>query len=640
MSLSPHHDGSALYVPEQEPALGQTVPVFVRVPDGTDVRQVHVRTTADGEPRFVEATVDRRDGHDVWWRADVEVRNPVSNYRFMLTGTTGYRWLNAAGQVDHDVPDHGDFKLVSHAPPPAWARDAVIYQIFPDRFARSAVAADRTPPDWAIPCDWDTPVIGYGPHTPRQFYGGDLDGITERLDHLDRLGVNTVYLTPVFPARSNHRYDAAGFDTVDPLLGGEAALVRLADAVRARGWRLLGDITSNHTGDAHEWFTRALADGDAPERELYYFDPATGYESWNGVRSLPKLNWGSAELRRRFATDPDSPLRRWLRPPYGLDGWRVDVANMTGRRGADAYTHEVARLLREVVVQTRPDGLLLAEHGHDHTGDLDRDGWHGTMNYVGFTDPVWSWLRREGPAHRPAGAPGPAGSAGGRGPGPGGLSGQGGEPVPNFLGTPGGVRRRDARAVLATMDSFRSLISWRSYTHSWQLLGSHDSARIRTVVGDAARQEVAAGLLATMPGTPVVFAGDELGLTGGNGEGSRTPMPWHRPQSWDAGTFAAYRALLALRRDTPALRHGGLRWVHADADTLVFLREATAGTVLVLARRAAGPPVRLTGLPYGGSAASRPAGENVYGGAPALHPSADGSTTLPGDGPTFQLWHL
>lgn len=152
--------------------------------------------------------------------APVEVRNPVSNYRFLLTGARGTRWLTAAGTVDHDVPDNGDFKLVSYAPPPAWARDAVIYQIFPDRFARSAAADARAVPDWAVPCDWDTPVVGRGPQTPYQFYGGDLDGITERLDHLDRLGVNTVYLTPFFPARSNHRYDAASFDAVDPLLAG------------------------------------------------------------------------------------------------------------------------------------------------------------------------------------------------------------------------------------------------------------------------------------------------------------------------------------------------------------------------------------------------------------------------------------
>jgi alpha-glucosidase len=114
-------------------------------------------------------------------------------------------------------------------------------------------------------------------------------------------------------------------------------------------------------------------------------------------------------------------------------------------------------------------------------------------------------------------------------------------------------------------------------------------------------------------------------------------MPWHRPQQRDAGTFAAYRALLALRRDTPELRHGGLRWVYVDADTLVFLREATTGAVLVLARRAAGPPVRLTGLPATGSG---PTGENLHGGAPALRSAPDGGITLPGDGPTFQVWRL
>ncbi|MFY1700374.1 alpha-amylase family glycosyl hydrolase [Micromonospora sp. WMMA1923] len=598
--MRPHHDGSALYVPEQAPALGDTVSVFVRVPADDDVRTVHVRTTPDGEPKFAEAVLDRRTGDELWYRAEVPVRNPVSRYRFLLSGRGTRRWLDAAGVHDHDVPDAGDFRLVAYDPPPAWVRDAVVYQIFPDRFARSAAADTRTVPDWAIGCDWDTPVVGYGPQTPRQFYGGDLDGITERLDHLDRLGVNTVYLTPVFPARSNHRYDAASFDHVDPLLGGDAALARLAAAVHARGWRLIGDITSNHTGDAHEWFTSAR-DGSAAERELYYFDAAGDYESWNGVRSLPKLNWGSAELRRRFATADDSLLRRWLRPPYGLDGWRVDVANMTGRRGRDAYTHEVAALLRRTVAETRPDALVVGEHGHDHTGDLDADGWQGTMNYVGFTDPVWSWLKH------------------------------GDEPVPNFLGTPGGVVRRSAPEMLATMDVFRSLVSWRAYTHSWQLLSSHDSARIRTVVGDAARHEVAAGLLATMPGTPMVFAGDEWGLTGGNGEGSRTPMPWHRPQDVDQGTFAAYRSLLALRRDEPALRHGGLRRVYADADTLVFLRESPAGSVLVLARRAAGRPVRLVGLP---------AATNRYGGAPDLRPDATGALVLPADGPTFQVWRL
>jgi alpha-glucosidase len=599
----PHHDGSARYVPEQAPSLGDVVPVFVRVPAASPVRRVYLRSVHDGEPTFREAVVDRRDEHgDTWWRAEVRVSNPVTNYRFLLDQPDGNHWLTGLGVVGHDVSDQTDFRLVTYEPPPVWARDSVIYQIFPDRFARSPQADRRPLPDWAIPCDWErTPVIGRGPETPYQFYGGDLDGIAARLDHLDRLGVNAVYLTPIFPARSNHRYDAVTFDSVDPLLGGDAALARLADAVHARGWRLIGDITTNHTGDGHEWFAAAIADVRAPERQLFYFDPETGdYECWNGVKSLPKLNWGSTELRRRFLDGPEAVVRRWLLPPYRLDGWRVDVANMTGRRGAEAYTHEVAALVRAAVTDARPDALVVAEHGHDYTRDLDADGWHGTMNYPGFTEPVWQWLIADGVE------------------------------LPSFLGTPGGVRRRDAIAVLAAMRGFAALVSWRSYTHSWQLLGSHDSARIRSVVGDAVRQEVAVGLLMTMPGIPMVFAGDELGLRGENGEGSRTPMPWHAPQTWDHATFDRYRALIALRRAEPALRHGGLRWMYVDADTLVFLRETPADALLVLARRAAANPVKLVGLS---------AGDNVYGGAPALRPR-DGAVLVPGDGPTFQVWRV
>ncbi|WP_239679301.1 glycoside hydrolase family 13 protein [Natronosporangium hydrolyticum] len=602
--MLPHHDGSATHVSNPAPALGETVTVFARVPETAGVSQVHLRTTPDGEPHFVAAVPDRRRGGEVWWRAEVPVHNPVTSYRFWLTGPGGDRWLNQYGVVGHDVPDATDFRLVADAPPPQWHRDAVVYQIFPDRFARSAAADQHPPPEWAVPCDWDTPVVGLGPETPYQFYGGDLGGVEQRLDHLAQLGINTVYLTPVFPARSNHRYDAAGFDQIDPLLGGDAALASLAAAVHARGWRILGDLTTNHCGDAHPWFAAAVSEVAAAERELFYLDPAGDYESWRGVKSLPKFNWGSAELRRRFFDGPDAVLARWLRPPYRLDGWRIDVANMTGRLRADDYASEVAAAARAAVAAARPDALLVAEHAHDATGDLDRGGWHGTMNYAGFLRPVWSWLR--GPTLDLA----------------------------DFLGVPGEVPRRDGGATLTTMRTFAAAMSWRSLAASWNLLGSHDTARIRTVVGDPARQEVAAGLLFTLPGTPMVFAGDEWGLTGVNGEDSRTPMPWHRPERQDRRTFDTYRALIALRHAEPALRHGGLRWLHADPDALVFVRETPAEAVLVLARRAAGTPVRLAGFDAGAAAV------NHYGGGPDLRGDAEGVLTLPADGPTLQVWRL
>jgi alpha-glucosidase len=602
-----HHDGSLTHVSTLAPRIGETVTVFARTAGAT---RVHVRTVVDGEPRYAPAEVDRRTPAGVtWWRAAVVVRHPVTRYRFLLEGPGGHRWLTQSGVSGHDVPDAIDFRLVAHDPPPDWSRDAVVYEIFPDRFARSPAADGRTPPDWAVRCDWDTPVVASGPQTPYQLYGGDLDGIVARLDHLAALGADTLYLTPVFPARSNHRYDAAAFDRVDPLLGSDEALARLAAGVHGRDWRLIGDLTTNHCGDAHPWFAAATSDVAAPEREMFYVDDSGDYESWWGFKSLPKFNWASPELRRRFFDGPGSVAQRWLLPPYRLDGWRVDVANMTGRLAADDHAHRVAAWTRAAATAARPEALVVAEHNHDATGDLDAGGWHGTMNDAGFLRPVWSWLRRPD------------------------LD------LPDFLGVPGGVPARDGTAAVASMRAFGALMSWRTLTTCWNLLGSHDTPRIRTVVGDAGRGEVAAGLLATMPGTPMIFAGDEWGLRGVNGEDSRSPMPWHRPGSQDVRTLAYYRELVRLRRDQPALRYGGLRWLHADADAIAFARETPEEELVVLARRAGGGPVRLPGtggapgrLPGAGAAA------NVYGGAADLVPDPDGRVTLPGDGPTFQVW--
>lgn len=585
----PHHDGSALYVSDQAPELGARVTLWLRAPLAAGVTGVTVRAVHDGEPRYAQASPAARDVSglgrtDVWWRAEITAVNPVTPYRFLLTTANGQAWLTAAGPAAHDVTDAADFRLVCHEPPPSWMADAIVYQIFPDRFDRSPEARPMVDlPDWALPRDWDRdPVIPSGPGTSRQFYGGDLDGIVRRLDHVQSLGAGAVYLTPIFPARSNHRYNASSFETVDPLLGGDAALHRLSGALHARGMRLIGDITTNHCGDTHEWFTAAVSDVNAPEREMFYFDPDTGdYESWWGVKTLPKLNWGSDLVRSSMR----AVLKKWLGP---LDGWRVDVANMTGRRGADDYNHEAAAMLRRAL---GPDAAFIAEHNHDAAPDLDRDGWHGTMNYGGFTRPVWAWLR--GPD----------------------LD------LEHFLGVPGGVPQRDGPAVLATFRAFASRMSWRSLTHSWQLLDSHDSPRIRTVTGSRERHLLALGLQATLPGTPMVFAGSEFGLTGVNGEHSRTPMPWNRPADQDLETLAAYRTLLGLRRAEPALRHGGLRWLHADADCLVYARETHQESLLVCVRRAPGEP-----LPLGVRA------EGVYG--------AQDGDVIPGDGPALRIWRL
>ena len=180
----------------------------------------------------------------------------------------------------------------------------------------------------------------------------------------------------------------------------------------------------------------------------------------------------------------------------------------------------------------RPEHLLIAEHGHDFRDDLAGGGWHGTMNYAGFLRPAWEWLR--------------------------------GDELPeelrhHFWGTPVGLPRLGGQAVTTTMRIFRAGVPWQSILHSWNLLDSHDTARFRSVAGSRELQEVGIGIQMTLPGVPMVFAGDELGLEGFWGEDARRTMPWDTPESWDAELFASYTRLIAFRRSSDALARGGLR---------------------------------------------------------------------------------
>lgn len=596
----PHHDGAL--VSDHAPSLGGTFRVRVWVPDASGATAVHARTTPDGEPRFTALTQVERDAGGAWWAADLVARNPVTGYRFLVTGGTPvYRWLTQGGVVDHDVPDDTDFRVATAPPPADWAADQILYQVFPDRFARSG-RVDAWP-DWAEPADWDDPVARTHPSSMRQLYGGDLHGVTEHLDHLTDLGVTGLYLNPVFPAPENHRYCASSFDGVDPVLGGDEALAELTAAAHERGLRVIGDLTVNHSGSTHPWFVTALADPDATEAGFYHWiEHPDRYEAWVGVPSLPKFDHRSAELRRRLYEGPDSVVARWLRPPFSLDGWRVDAANMTGRCRDVDETHRVAATTLATMRAERDDVYLLAEHCHDASADLQGDGWHGTMNYAGFTRPVWTWLTRS-------------------------------DVELDFLGVPTPVPRLPGTALAATVDAFASRVPWRSRLHSLNLLGSHDTTRWRYVAPDLDTALVGVAMLLTFPGIPSILYGDEIGLAGEDDESAREPFPWNDRQRWDDDALAAYRALVHLRREHRVLRRGGFRWVVVDDDVLVYLREDPTERLLVQVARADHPAVVLPPDALGATRA-----EDLLGHA---HPTATAAgLELPADGPSHHVWRL
>ena len=572
-----HHDGSPLYVILGDGRLGGVATIRLRAGLDAPIDQVLLRTCPDGEQALVPMQLEREAGVCRWWSVAVELSMLRTGYRFLLHSDAGSWWYAGAGCTRHYPTDVADFKILADYHAPGWVRDAVFYQIFPDRFA------DGDPSNNVRSGAYEyhgRPVVARAwgerpqPKTgPIEFFGGDLQGIAQRLDYLADLGVNALYLNPIFSAPSNHKYDVEDYAHIDPQLGGDGALAVLRRALDERGMRLILDIVPNHCGATHPWFIAAQADPHAPTAEFFTFRKHPDqYESWLGVSSLPKLDYRSQRLREVMYQGHDAIMRFWLRDPYRIDGWRIDVANMLGRQGPSQIGHKIGRGIRRAIKADQPEAYLLGEHFFDGTPHLQGEELDASMNYQGFMLPTLRWL--------------------------------GGSTMAAAWGQPWNEPSPLPAEVLADQyQAFRSVIPWQIAAQQFNLLGSHDTPRLHHLLGgDQARVRLAVALLMTYPGVPCVYYGDEIGMQGAGDPDCRRCMPWDSA-AWDGELREYYRTLIALRRSAPALRWGGFQLVYAAGDTLAYLREAAEQRLLVVARRAAdghnGLPVRHAGLADG-----------------------------------------
>lgn len=556
-----YHSGATPYLSELYPALGARVAVQMRAPAAAPLRAVYLRTFPDGEQmltpmRRADATAEAQ-----WWLGNLTISEPLVHYRFLLEADDGLWWLTARGVTAHDPLDLTDFRIIADYVAPTWVREAVFYQIFPDRFANGDPTTDPQPAEFAFrgarphTYPWGTPPDPDQPFS-LVFYGGDLPGIVERLDYVQELGVSALYLTPVFTAHSNHKYDVIDYERVDPHLGGDAALAALRAALTARGMRYLLDIVPNHCGVLHPWFQAAQRDAAAPTAEFFTFhEHPDRYESWLGVWALPKLDYRSVALRRRMYEDREAVFRRWLRPPCAADGWRVDVANMLGRQGASQLGPQINQAIRRAVKETNPDAYLLGENFFDASPQLQGDQFDGVMNYMGFSKPLIFWLT------------GYTVTAWG-------LA----DAVHSAVPWP-------TAALIATWQERLAAIPWQIALQQYNLLGSHDTPRIQTLVGgQRPLHQLAAVVQFAFPGVPGVYYGDEIGMTDDALLRQRGCMVWDSAD-WDHDLRAFYRRLIALRRRSAALQTGSFQVIAVEADGFAFVRAAPQETALVVANR-------------------------------------------------------
>ena len=326
------------------------------------------------------------------------ISQPLTQYRFGIQAADGVWWLNATGVSAQEPFTLFDFKIIADMSPISWLEDAIFYQVFPDRFANGDPTNDpeNDPTGFqdltrkTFPWGQASSDAGFGVFN---FYGGDLAGISMHLDYLTRLGVNAIYLNPIFSALSNHRYDGVNYEKVDPTLGGDEALIELREQLTEKGMHYLLDIVPNHCGYFHPWFQKARQDAKSEEAGYFFFDQhPDDYVSWMGHWGVPKLNYASQKLREKMYAGQDSIIKSWLKPPFSADGWRVDVANMLARCNDQQYDHEVIKGIRMAVKSVNPQAYLVGENFYESSSQLQGDGWDAVMNYAGFSAPLWSWL--------------------------------------------------------------------------------------------------------------------------------------------------------------------------------------------------------------------------------------------------------
>lgn len=443
--------------------------------------------------------------HALWWTAVIRPPYKRCRYHFELH-SGGQVWLY--GEDGFCTPDRQDgthpagfyqpwMNPADIPEPPAWVRDTVWYQIFPDRFCRSKSSANQTP--------WRE-----GPVTNRERFGGDLPGICQKLDYLASLGVSGLYLNPIFAADSVHRYDTRDYTRVDPALGTNADLKQLVEQAHARGIRVMLDAVFNHCGPHF-----------APWRDVMENGPGSPYWDWfmvnrwppesapGGTRDgryfsfafaadMPKLNTNNPAVIDYFGTLCES----WVRD-YGVDGIRFDVGN--------EISHRMLKELRRRVRAIRPDIYLLGEIWHDASPWLEGDEYDAVMNY-----PLQ-------------------------------------QAVKDFFAD----SARTAGDLAEQL--YRCLHLYRRQTTDvlFNLMDSHDTDRLFTRSGseDAFFQQLT--LLFTLPGIPCIYYGTEVALPGGHDPDCRRCMPWDKMNTPEnQQRIDQLRRLIALRRTLPELKDG------------------------------------------------------------------------------------
>ena len=495
--------------------------------------------------------------------AEIPLSDEIFRYFFVFSYHGTYLYYAKNG-IQRNCPKRADrFSVIPSLDAPDWVAGSTCYQIFPDRFAKGDMSVGAKEGEYEFDGGMvTTPDVKSEPKPFEQsrcldFYNGDLRGIEDKADYLLALGVNAIYLNPINNARTVHRYDAIDFFNVDPHLGGNEAFSSLIRTMHEKGIRVILDISINHTGSDCPWIRKAIEDPDSDEAGFYYLENGRP-RFWQGVETLLQLNYRSNRLRDIIYRNPDSAMQKFIRPPFGIDGWRLDVAPEVGRAGADQLCRDVWKEVRKSLKGIKHDLYLVGEDWDDSTEYMQGDMWDATMNYYGVSRILRSWM---GECDRFL------------------SSGWGHDPGRTQPFTGDEMEKALSDAVCSVPD--------QAAYFQMNLIDSHDTPRLHCNQR-VMNREIYKGAVMCMyllPGMPSVYYGDEVQIKGrmGSVEGARYPMDWTE-ESWDRDMLAFYSKLGDVRK-LPFLPYSAFSVEAIDSEAFAIKRIGSGYALIAFINR-------------------------------------------------------
>ena len=568
-----------------------------------DVDRVGLVTSADTYVMEKECTQGEFD----YYTFETRLGEEPFRYCFEVQSGTEKYYYGRCG-ISREILEYYNFVVVPGFSTPDWAKGAVMYQIFTDRFYNGDKSNDVETNEYYYIGDYSQRVTNWDKYPAnmgvREFYGGDLQGVMDKLDYLQDLGVEVVYFNPLFVSPSNHKYDIQDYDYIDPHYGkivddgGEVLpngvtdnsqatkykkrttglknleasnelFIKLVEELHRRGMKVILDGVFNHCGSFNKWMDReriyegeedyepgAYVSADSPYRSYFRFFKEgpenwpynANYDGWWGHDTLPKLNYEDSVKLEKYILYIG---RKWVSPPYNVDGWRLDVAADLGR--SNEYNHEFWQKFRRAVKDANPNALILAEHYGDPSDWLKGDEWDTVMNYDAFMEPV-TWFLTGLEKHSDEAREELLGN------------------IDNFIGS---MAHHMSNMLTPSLQVAMNELS--NHDHSRFLTRTnHMVGRVEHLGPEAANEYVnkavmreAVVMQMTWVGAPTVYYGDEAGVCGFTDPDNRRTYPWGHE---DQELIAFHKEAIRIHKEHPALKTGSLKILGGEENILSYAR--------------------------------------------------------------------